>query len=165
MKKGCLVSDLSLIHIFGTIEPFFILADLLCPVGQNLDHIFHFQLAQFSGSIMEIVVLGQPAAIVIAQTVEIPIVRNFSGQEQPGVCFDGFHNHIMHAGRHIFAFQHFLTLTVDDLALRVHHVVVLQHVFADGEVAGLQLFLGVLDGAGDHLVLNGHCLLYTSRCV
>ena len=60
---------------------------------------------------------------------------------------------------YILAAQYLAALAVDDLALAVHHVVELQHVFADGEVAGLQLFLGVLDGAGNHLVLNGHVFL------
>ena len=47
---------------------------------------------------------------------------------------------------------------VDDAALLVHHVVVLEHPFADQEVLLLDLLLGVLDGLGQHLRLERHLL-------
>ncbi len=49
---------------------------------------------------------------------------------------------------------------VDDLALLVHDVVVLEQVFADVEVVGLDLVLGVGDGAGDQAVLDGLALFH-----
>ena len=86
-------------------------------------------------------------------------VGNFARQEQLGIGRNGLVDHGVNIFGYILAAQYLAALAVDDLALAVHHVVELQHVFADGEVAGLQLFLGVLDGAGDHLVLNGHVFL------
>ena len=49
---------------------------------------------------------------------------------------------------------------VDVLALLVHDVVVLEQVLPDGEVLRLDLLLGALDGAGHHLVLDGHTLFH-----
>src|SRR5690349_12191481 len=49
---------------------------------------------------------------------------------------------------------------VDDLALLVHHVVVLEQVLADLEVARLDPLLGGADGAGDELVLHRLALLH-----
>src|SRR5262249_4479325 len=43
---------------------------------------------------------------------------------------------------------------VDDAALLVHHVVVLEDALADQEVLLLDLLLGVLDRAGEHLGLE-----------
>ena len=45
---------------------------------------------------------------------------------------------------------------VDDLALLVHHLVVLEDVLADLGVAGLDGVLRPLDGLGDHLRLDRH---------
>ena len=50
--------------------------------------------------------------------------------------------------------EHVATAIVDDLTLLVHHVVVLEQVFADLEVAGLHLFLRSLDGAGDQRMFD-----------
>ena len=54
--------------------------------------------------------------------------------------------------------EHLLALTVDDLALLVHHVVVLEHGLARLEVAGLDARLRVFDGAREHLRVDGHVL-------
>ena len=70
--------------------------------------------------------------------------------------------HLVHFGADILAIQHLSALTIDNLALLVHPVVVLQHVLADLEVAAFQLFLGAFQRVGDHAVLDGSCLLYTS---
>ena len=42
----------------------------------------------------------------------------------------------------------------------VHHIIVFEEVFPDVEVVGLHLLLGVLDGSGDQVVLNGLALLH-----
>src|SRR5260221_7900068 len=52
------------------------------------------------------------------------------------------------------ATEHLLPLLVDDLALLVHHVVVLDHVLAGVEVHALDLLLRARDGAGDPRVLD-----------
>ena len=43
---------------------------------------------------------------------------------------------------------------IDGLALLVHHVVVLEQVLADLEVASFDLGLGPFDGLGNHLVFD-----------
>ena len=52
------------------------------------------------------------------------------------------------------ALEHLAALAVDDLALAVHHVVVLEDVLAGLEVLRLDLALRVGDRAGDPLVLD-----------
>jgi hypothetical protein len=49
---------------------------------------------------------------------------------------------------------------VDALTLLVHHVVVLEQVFADGEVLRLDLLLRTLDRARHHPVLDGDAFLH-----
>ena len=49
---------------------------------------------------------------------------------------------------------------VDVLPLLVHNIVVLEQVFSDGEVLGLDLLLCALDRPGDHLVLDWHAFLH-----
>src|SRR2546425_5714453 len=53
------------------------------------------------------------------------------------------------------ALQHFAAAFVNDLALLVHHVVVLDHVLAGVEMHALDLLLGAGDGAGDPGMLDG----------
>ena len=45
-------------------------------------------------------------------------------------------------------------------ALLVHHVVIFEQMFADGEVLPFDLLLSTLDGVRDHLVLDGNTLLH-----
>jgi hypothetical protein len=51
----------------------------------------------------------------------------------------------------VLAVDDLLATSVDDLALFVHHLVVLEHVLADLGVATLDGVLSALDGLGDHL--------------
>ena len=51
--------------------------------------------------------------------------------------------------------QHVAPPGVEGLTLAVHHVVVVEEVLANVEVAGLDLRLGVLDHAREHAVLDG----------
>ena len=71
---------------------------------------------------------------------------------------DGGGDHILYDTLHIHAVQHLLTLAIDDLALLVHHVVVLQGTLTGLEVSRLHAGLGVLNALGEHPVLNGHVL-------
>ena len=56
--------------------------------------------------------------------------------------------------RHVLALEDPVAVLVDDLALLVHHVVVLEDALADQEVLLLDLLLGVLDLLREHLVLD-----------
>ena len=49
---------------------------------------------------------------------------------------------------------------VDVLALLVHHIVVLEQMFADGEILRFDLLLGPFDRTGDHAVLDRDALLH-----
>src|SRR5439155_953190 len=61
--------------------------------------------------------------------------------------------------REVLAAQDHPPAFVDDLALLVQHVVVIEELLADLEVVGLHLLLGVLDGPGHHLALYRDALL------
>lgn len=50
----------------------------------------------------------------------------------------------------ILAVKHLLTLTVNDLTLSVHYVVIIKNVLSDVKVSALYLLLGRLDYAGKH---------------
>ena len=58
------------------------------------------------------------------------------------------------------AFEDLPAQRVDALTLLVHHVVVFEEMFADGEVLRLDLFLGALDRARHHPVLDGNAFLH-----
>ena len=45
----------------------------------------------------------------------------------------------------ILGFQHFIAVAINDSALLVHHVIVLQHPFTGDVVAMLDFFLGILN--------------------
>ena len=72
---------------------------------------------------------------------------------------DGALHHAHDDALDVHAVQHLLALAIDDLALLVHHVVVLQHGLTGLEVAAFHRGLGLLDGAGEHLVLDGGVLV------
>ena len=66
---------------------------------------------------------------------------------------------MLDGGLDVQAVQHLLTLVVDDLPLLVHDVVVFQDGLTGLEVPGLHGGLGVFDGLGEHLVLDGGVLV------
>ena len=72
---------------------------------------------------------------------------------------DGAVHHVHDDVLDIHAVQHLLALAVDDLALLVHDIVVLQHGLTGLEVAALHGGLCLLNGAGEHLALNGSVLI------
>ncbi len=55
---------------------------------------------------------------------------------------------------HVTPLEDLAAVAIDDPALLVHHVVVLEHPLADQEVLLLDLLLGVLDRLGQHLRLE-----------
>ena len=58
------------------------------------------------------------------------------------------------------ALENLAAQRVDALTLLVHHVVVFEEMFADGEVLRFDLLLRALDGARDHAVLDRHVLFH-----
>ena len=63
----------------------------------------------------------------------------------------------------VLAVQNLVAFGVDDLALLVHDVVVLKNALTHGEVDALDLVLGILDGLGNDLVLDGHVVAHVGR--
>ena len=55
---------------------------------------------------------------------------------------------------HVLAVQHLPALRIDGFTLLIHNLIVLQEVLTDAVVVVLDLLLGILDGLGQHLVLN-----------
>ena len=108
---------------------------------------------------MEVGIGGQPALIVAAQRTKIPLVLYITGKELGAAGINVLPQHLVHLGADVLTVQHLAALAIDDLALLVHHVVVLQHVLADLEVAAFQLFLGAFQRIGDHAVLDGGVLV------
>ncbi|SHT05356.1 Uncharacterised protein [Mycobacteroides abscessus subsp. abscessus] len=69
---------------------------------------------------------------------------------------DGVGDHLLDLRLQILPVEDPATLGVDDLALLVHHLVVLEDVLSDLEVLLLNLSLRTLDGIGHHLGLDRH---------
>ena len=63
-------------------------------------------------------------------------------------------------GGDVRAVEDLLALLVDDLPLAVGHIVELEDIFTDGEVAALHLGLGALDVIGEHLGGDGGILVH-----
>ena len=98
------------------------------------------------------------------------IVRQLLHVPLAGLLADAvvLHSVVDHAVRHledgivnVLTQQHPTALTVNDLALAVHHVVVFQHVLTNLEVPALNTLLGALDLLGEHSRLKGLVVLQT----
>ena len=63
----------------------------------------------------------------------------------------------------ILTVEHHLSLTVNDLTLSIHNVVVVKYVLSYIEVPALDLLLGRLDDACEHLGLDGCMLIHIQR--
>ena len=133
--------------------------DVHAPLVQQVGDVLPFQVVELVGGIVEVGGQAQPVHIMAAQRGKIPVIGAVAVEEVLAGIVNGLAHHFMQLVGDVLAVQHGLALLVDDLALLVHHIVILQDLFADGEVGRLQLFLGALDGVGDELVLDGHVLL------
>ena len=91
------------------------------------------------------------------QRLEVPVVavaaERVAGQRNQRL-FDPLHDHRLE----VFLEQDAVAIAVDNVALSIQHVVVLDDVLADVEVVGFDLLLRVLDGARDPRVLERHVL-------
>ena len=93
--------------------------------------------------------------------VELLLVLGVAAREAVG--HRGAHELLQHAADlalQVLAVQHLPSLAVDDLALLVHDVVVFQDVLTGLEVAAFNGFLGLLDGAGEHLGVQRGVLIH-----
>ena len=78
--------------------------------------------------------------------------------------FDQFEEHVGDVRPNAIAVQGVAAALVNDLALRVHDVVVFEEALADAEVVFLDLLLRALDRLGDHAVLD-HIALDVAQSV
>ena len=103
------------------------------------------------------------AAQVLPQSTQIPFADRLVGH---GLVHQA-RDERLHEGTklrlHVLALQDPAALAVDGLALTRHHVVVLQDVLTDLEVAGLHLMLSRLDGTRHDAVLQGQVLRVGTR--
>ena len=110
---------------------------------------------------VEVVRHEQPAKVIVLETLQIPLVMHrLGGQEAVDLLLDRLIDHLEDLVADVLAVQHLVALLVDDLTLAAEHVVVLQHVLADAEVAAFDLALCALDGVGEHLCLDRRVLVH-----
>ncbi|SKT81810.1 Uncharacterised protein [Mycobacteroides abscessus subsp. abscessus] len=90
------------------------------------------------------------------ERVEVPVLVVAIGGGAIDVGGDGVGDHLLDLRLQILPVEDSATLGIDDLALLVHHLVVLEDVLSDLEVLLLNLSLRTLDGIGHHLGLDRH---------
>ncbi len=89
------------------------------------------------------------------EVLEIPLLRELRIGRMANSCVDDLADPLAHLVGEILALEHAPALLVDDHALRVHDVVVLEDVLARDEVLLLDLLLRVLDLVREDLRLHG----------
>ena len=129
-----------------------------------LKQLFNLLLGDFLqglGVVPQVLPGGDPTQEVIPQAVQVPFVLNLPVQEEAVHRFPHqLPGHGADVLPEVLPVQYLAPLPVDDLPLAVHHVVVLQNIFADLEVAPLDFPLAGFDGVGEELVFNGHILFH-----
>ena len=88
------------------------------------------------------------------QLVEVPVVGEVAGRVLVDQALDHLGDLLARDRAHVAALEHLVAVAVDDLALLVHDVVVLEHALADEVVLLLDLALRVLDLLREHLRLD-----------
>src|SRR3954451_4302254 len=88
------------------------------------------------------------------ELVEVPVVREVARRVLVHQAADDLGDLLAGDGAHVAALEHLVAVAVDDLALLVHHVVVLEDALADEVVLLLDLALRVLDLLREHLRLD-----------
>ena len=99
---------------------------------------------------------GPEGAHLGGEAVEVPLLavvgHAVGGDDRLGGLGQLLHGPVAQ----VLALEDLVAQAVDDLALLVHDLVVLEDVLADLGVAGLDGVLRLLDGLGDHLRLERH---------
>ena len=105
---------------------------------------------------------GEVHALKLGQNaIELAPVSQITGiPERLGhMGVDHLLHHAVDGAAQVLAVEHLLALLIDDLTLRVHHVVVFQDVFPHLEVAALDGLLGIFNGAGEDLRVDRRILV------
>ena len=92
--------------------------------------------------------------------IEIPAVGILAGRVDVDDRRQLLAHHVEDDRLEVFALEHFSALGVDHVALRVHHVVVIDDVFADVEVVTLDFRLRRLDRLAHPAALDRHVLFH-----
>ena len=100
-----------------------------------------------------------PTLEILFKTTDIPIVTNGIGKINVGVNINGFINHLSNGILNILAIKHLVTLTVNEFTLFIHNIIVLKHVFTDGEVHAFLLALSALNRLRKHTTFQRHILI------
>src|SRR3954451_4421351 len=88
------------------------------------------------------------------EALEVPLLDVVAGRVLVDEPVDHLGDLLARDRAHVAALEHLVAVLVDDLALLVHHVVVLEDALADEVVLLLDLALGVLDLLREHLRLD-----------
>ena len=94
------------------------------------------------------------------QCLEVPVLGILAGEVGVRNGHEFLTHHVEDVRLEIGAFEDLVAVLVDDVALRVHDVVVLDDVLADVEVVALDLRLRGLDGFGDPAALDRDVFLH-----
>ena len=98
------------------------------------------------------------------QPLQIPFLCRRIRRCKTVYCiFHIFCDHAVDRITHALSIEDTAPLSVDDLSLLVHDLVILEQVLADTEVVVLNLLLCLFDGAGEHLMLDLLAVLHTER--
>src|SRR4051812_730753 len=134
-----------------------LLAQLLLTLVVGLDDVVFELLDQsLAGQRVRVeVVLGQRDGVHLLelreQAAQVPVLDVVALQVLTGQALHRFGDLEPRGLRHVVALEDPVADLVDDLALLVHHVVVLEDALAHQEVLVLDLLLRVLDLLGEHL--------------
>ena len=74
---------------------------------------------------------------------------------------DSLVEHLLNLISDIQTVKYLLTLLVDNLALGIHHIVILQNPLSGLEMLGLNLPLGAFNGSRQDLGINGSIIIHT----
>ena len=94
------------------------------------------------------------------QCAQVPVFGAIAGHERLERRLDLLLDHLDHVGADVGALQDLTALGVDQFAMAVHNVVVLDDVLADVKVVALNLGLSLLYRLGDHAALQGRLLIH-----
>ena len=155
------IDALHLAHGLRTHQLLVFLIELGGSFLQFLDEIFLIgSLELVLGKAELVIIIDQPAAVQLVETGQVPVLLiHIVGAEHVDIVLDGIIHHLHNGIVHILAVEHLIALTVDDLTLTVHNVIVVKDGFTDRKVAALDLLLGALHDVGEHLALDRLILL------
>src|SRR3954447_6727656 len=105
--------------------------------------------------VAEVELVGEDLVQRDHHAVDVPVLDEVAGRVVVDDAPDDRRDLVARVAAHVLALEDLVAIGVDDAALLVHDVVVLEHALADEEVLLLDLALGLLDLLGEHPGLDG----------